>query len=213
VYKDVVLPLGEMATPSPMVVKTAVDDIVRCVRDMESVFENTSFEDVEIPAAMLEDIVATYKPNNVEVEITRNRNGHRRDEDDNLQYMISVPAANAITYADMDPPTVYDPYESHGDSDSEDDSENKVRFEWHNRTVHVQAAFGTTLHIGEHGRRISVWFKHEIPEDPEDLIDYLWTVCTLFRCPMIEHSMRHRHRTSKEALIIRKINRRLFPSD
>jgi hypothetical protein len=182
---------------------------------MESVFENTSFEDVEIPAAILEDIVATYKPNNVEVEITRNRNGHRRDEDDNFQYMISVPAANAITYADMDPPIVYDPYESHGDSSDDEDSneKDKVKFEWHNRTVNVQAAFGTTLHISEHGRRISVWFKHEIPEDPKDLIEYLWTVCTLFRCPMIEHSMRHRHQTSKEALIIRKINRRLFPSE
>jgi hypothetical protein len=196
--------------PSPLVVKTAVDSIVNCLQDMEAVFENTSFEDIEIPRAMIDDIVLKHE-NTVKVEVTTNPSGRRRDEDDHYEYLISVPEANAFTYVNMDPPIVYDPYESHGedDDDDEDEKTKKVQFEWHNRTVHVQAAFGITLHIGHQEGRISVWFKEEIPEDSKAIVEYIWTIATMFRCPMVEHSMRHRHRTPKEAMVIRKVNRLL----
>ena len=44
-----------------------------------------------------------------------------RNEDDYYEYAISVPSAGAIAYVDMDPPTVYDPYQSHGEDDDADE--------------------------------------------------------------------------------------------
>lgn len=108
-------------------IKTAVDAIVGCMRDMEAIFSSDeTFTDIEIPRAIIaRDIIPRHA---VKVE-DRVTDWRRRDEDDHYEYTVTAKSATvtARTYAFMQPPTIYDPYESH-DEDEED--VDKVRFEW-----------------------------------------------------------------------------------
>jgi len=197
--------------PAPAEVKAAVDDITRCVRDMEAVFANDAFfEDIEIPRKMLEKIARDHE-HRVVVDVTVREEWRRRDEDDYYEYVISVPSANAIAYADMSPPTVYDPYESH-DEDDDEDEKKVVRFEWRNQNVHFDGLFDGLMSLTFSTGTIFVWIKRDIPPSSRtELIEYLGAVGRQFeRRPTFVCSMRHRSSVSNDGrAIVRRVNRAL----
>lgn len=186
-------------------VKTAVDDITRCIRDMEAVFANASFEDIEIPRKMLEDVAIRHRDRGIVVNVTVRDEWRRRDEDDYYEYAISVPSANAIAHVDMSPPTVYDPYESH---DDDDENEKKVvRLEWRNQNVHFDLLFDGLISLTFSTGTIFVWIKRDIPPSARtELVEYLVAIGRQFdRFPTFVCSMRH----SDGRSIVRRVNRAL----
>jgi hypothetical protein len=181
--------------------KDAVDAVVGHMKAMEAVFANQSFTDIEIPRKIIADILA---PDIIHIAI-RTMDWRRRDEDEHYEYEISARVGDdlvAVAYAYMEPPPVYDPYESHGEDDEDED---RVTFEWSGRSVRVDRG---DYVLRFEGRSISVCFRNLVDRDDEAaLIAFLRSVKEEFHCPAmtLSNSRRDVAATSSRR-IVRKVN-------
>lgn len=112
----------------------AVDVVLDCVEDMESIFMEEKFTDVEDARERIDRVIEKHKGKAiVEVHIEK---GLTFDIGDHYHYKIAAPGeTGAYTLAFLSPPRCYEPYESHDEDDEENDD--FATFLWPSRYVTV----------------------------------------------------------------------------
>ncbi len=147
----------------------SVDAVFRCVRDMEAVFADTKFTDNAIPLELLDRVFAAHAET-VDVRADSTVLFHRAEEDDHYEFKVSAKRTDGIdvhAFLFMYSPTVYDPYESHDDEDSEYHHE-VVTLQWPSRYVSVTPPDeGVVFKVCEAGA-VEVWLKKDCDHIPED---------------------------------------------
>jgi len=142
----------------------AVDVVLDCVEDMESIFMEEKFADVEVAKERVDRVIEKHGGKvTVEVHVEK---GLTLDHGDHYHYKITAPGeTGAYTLAFLSPPRFYEPYESH-DDDEDDDF---ATFLWPSRYVTVPVVPDDVWFHVDRGEVVEVAMRPRVRDLPPEI--------------------------------------------
>lgn len=141
----------------------AVDAVLDCVEDMESIFMEEKFTDVEVAKERVDCVIEKHR--HAVVVHVRAENSLNVESGDHYYYTITAPETGAYTLAFLSPPRVYEPYESH-DEDEEDDF---AAFQWPSRYVTVPVVPDDIWFHVDRGDVVEVAMRPRVRDIPPEI--------------------------------------------
>lgn len=139
----------------------AVDAVLDCIEDMEAIFFDEKFADVEVAKERIDRAIEKHR-SSVVVQITTER-GLDIESGNHYYYKIIAPETGAYTLAFLSPPRVYEPYESH-----DEDEDDFATFEWPSRYVTAPVADDVWFHV-DRGDVIDVAMHPRVRDLPPEI--------------------------------------------